>query len=89
MIEQRGWGSTRRRPDRQPIVLRGACVDSAATLSPDGELLATGGRDNTVQLWNLADVNPTADVRVLKGHDADITRARVQRRCQRNRQRRR
>ena len=36
-------------------------------------MLATGGRDNTVYgCGTLPIAIPTADVRVLKGHDADI-----------------
>ena len=40
--------------------------------SPDGQVLATASGDQTVRLWSLS--NPTAEPRVLRGHEGGVRR---------------
>ena len=45
--------------------LTGGYRVTSASFSPDGNKIATGSRDNTVQLW---DVDTGAEIRILTGH---------------------
>ncbi len=49
----------------------GAVVALAVT--PDGRWLATGSRDGTARLWDLAAADPGAAPRVLPGHPGGVT----------------
>ena len=40
------------------------------TISPDGQTLASGSRDRTIKLWNLA---TGAEIRTLTGHENNVT----------------
>ena len=40
-----------------------------AQLSPDGQILATGGYDSTIKLWNVADGK---ELRTLEGHNGAV-----------------
>jgi WD40 repeat protein len=52
------WNAASFEEEQSFAGLGGASV-SAATLSDDGKLLAIGGRDGTVQLWNVGDSKPS------------------------------
>ena len=41
-----------------------------ADISPDGRWLATGGQDNAIHLWDLADL--TRNSIILEGHEGSI-----------------
>jgi WD40 repeat protein/DNA-binding SARP family transcriptional activator len=49
------------------FVRGGADNLSAAAVSPDGSLLATGGADGTVSVWRLPAVEPLGSVALLEG----------------------
>ncbi|HZN37005.1 MAG TPA: c-type cytochrome domain-containing protein [Pirellulaceae bacterium] len=56
--------------DSLPVSFRGH-KDSlyAAALSPDGTILATGGYDSTIKLWNVQEVK---ELRTLEGHNGAV-----------------
>lgn len=47
--------------------LQGRDLVSAVAFSPDGQRMASGGRDGTVQLWNVWTGNPMGEL--LQGHE--------------------
>jgi WD40 repeat protein len=40
--------------------------------SPGGKLLASGGSDRTVRIWNASPADDKREVHTLKGHDASV-----------------
>jgi WD40 repeat protein len=46
---------------------------NAAALMPSGRFAATAGQDNTVMVWDIAKANPSEHVKILEGHDGEIT----------------
>jgi WD40 repeat protein len=53
------------------MTLRGhASLVKSAAFSPDGHWLASGGDDQVVHLWNIAE--PTAQAQLLEGHSGTI-----------------
>ena len=75
------WHMRPTNPAESPDVLRGHTdqVDSLA-ISPDGKWLASGGgnnptlesKDNNIRLWELDTPDPSAQVRILSGHQDSI-----------------
>jgi WD40 repeat protein len=66
------WDGTRLDQDQQPRLIRGArvpgpCVNVA--FSPDGRWLSTGGRKNTVIIW---DVEAGHELQTLEGHNGEV-----------------
>src|SRR4051812_1727237 len=51
------------------VVAAGAYAADAVTFSPDGKLLASGGGDTPVSLW---DVSTGREVRQLRGHEKEF-----------------
>lgn len=41
-------------------------------ISPDGSLLAAGGHDHTVKIWDISDDDPKDTLRSLAGHEDEI-----------------
>ncbi|MCE3016477.1 MAG: protein kinase domain-containing protein [Pirellula sp.] len=57
--------------DQSRLVLRGhEGTVYCECFSPDGKLLASGGQDETIRIW---DVGTGREVKVLKGHDSPVT----------------
>src|SRR5262249_2783956 len=54
---------------RPPLLLEHAGAVRCAALSPDGRLLATGGQDRAIRLWDMA---TGKQIRLLSGHTADV-----------------
>jgi WD40 repeat protein len=58
-------GAMRELPHHEPVV--------AVAASPDGQTLVSGGEDEVIRIWKLADVgNPKARHLELRGHEATI-----------------
>ena len=58
-----------RRDDEVNIVAFGGDAVSSVVFSPDGNTLASGGRDDTVRLWDVA---TGENIKTLRGHWNDV-----------------
>ena len=56
---------------QQPVKAHAALVHSVA-VSPDGKLVATGGFDNTIKIWDLSPDGTLKEVKVLTGHTGPV-----------------
>jgi WD40 repeat protein len=63
------WPANAAKPEPIRKVKAHAGWIRALDVSPDGKLLASGGNDRILKIWNLADGKP---VRQLTGHELDI-----------------
>ena len=63
------WSALAERPEPIHKVKAHAGWIRALDVSSDGKLLASGGNDRILKIWNLADAKP---VREITGHELDI-----------------
>jgi WD40 repeat protein len=59
--------------EAESVVLRGhEAKVRAVAFSPDGHWLATGGNDDTAQLWDISTNDPGREPMVLSGHEGNV-----------------
>jgi WD40 repeat protein/serine/threonine protein kinase len=68
------WDLSSKDPDARPQVLSDGQLPmvQCAAFSPDSRWVATGSHDANVRIWDTAAADPTANPRLLKGHQSGI-----------------
>jgi WD40 repeat protein len=72
-VSIRVWDFTASPPGQKHVVEHIDSPINDAVFTTDGSTLVTGHNDATVRVWNLRTTNPAETVKLLRGHEAEVT----------------